>query len=140
MISKSMHEIKAKYGAITPDNVIEYAKNPDSPIHNLFEWDNDKAAYNWRVWQARKMIAECTITVETGTVREFHNVFVADDLDNEDVGKRQYVSFTEIVTDDSLKNQMLQNAKNDAEIYKKKYGTIEACAKIISAINDSFDG
>jgi hypothetical protein len=45
-----------KNGRITPEDVIEDAKNPDSPLHSQFEWDQGKAAHAHWVETARKLI------------------------------------------------------------------------------------
>jgi hypothetical protein len=49
-------------GLILPELVVEVAKESKSPLHKYFEWDNKKAATNWRKNQARQMIS--TIHVE----------------------------------------------------------------------------
>lgn len=43
-------------GRLTPADVVEDAKNDDSPLHKLFEWDTDKAAYNNWLHTARVII------------------------------------------------------------------------------------
>lgn len=48
-IAKVLQELADKHGVLTPDMVIEEAKNPDSPLHERFEWDVEKAAVeHWR--------------------------------------------------------------------------------------------
>ena len=42
----------ANNGVVTVDMVIDAAKNEDSPLHSHFEWDNDKAAENYRRWHS----------------------------------------------------------------------------------------
>lgn len=57
-------------GRITPDMVIQDAKDPDSPLHECFEWDIGKAAMaHWRE-RARTIIRSVRInyTVEKQTI------------------------------------------------------------------------
>ena len=49
---------------ITADEVVELAKDPDNPMHGYFEWDNQKAGHQYRLYQARKLIAGIKITYE----------------------------------------------------------------------------
>lgn len=43
-------------GIITPDAVLEDARNEDSPLHKYFEWDDTVAANAYRKDQARELI------------------------------------------------------------------------------------
>ena len=38
---------------LTPEVVVRAAEDNNSILHKLFEWDDNKAAYNWRLQQAR---------------------------------------------------------------------------------------
>lgn len=44
-------------GRLTPEEVLEHARDPDSPGHKHFEWDDTKAAYKHRIEQARELLA-----------------------------------------------------------------------------------
>lgn len=50
-------------GVLTPDAVVEAAKDPLHPLHGRFEWDDAKAAHQHRLWQARVLIHGATIKV-----------------------------------------------------------------------------
>ena len=36
---------------LTPEVVVRAAEDNNSILHKLFEWDDNKAAYNWRLQQ-----------------------------------------------------------------------------------------
>lgn len=40
-------------GALSPQLVVETARDPTSPLHSLFEWDDQVAAEKFRIVQAR---------------------------------------------------------------------------------------
>lgn len=44
-------------GAVGPEQLVERAKPVESPIHNLFEWDDTAAGEKYRLEQARLYIA-----------------------------------------------------------------------------------
>jgi hypothetical protein len=48
--------LQDKQGRIDPDQVIAEAKKKSSPLHDLFEWDLEKAAYTAWVERARDLI------------------------------------------------------------------------------------
>lgn len=41
---------------LTPENVVEYARDEDAYIHRYFEWDDISAAWEYRKHTARKLI------------------------------------------------------------------------------------
>lgn len=42
--------------ALTPENIIEWAKPVNSPLHELLDWDDNVASHKWRVNQARMIV------------------------------------------------------------------------------------
>lgn len=55
---------KANGGILTPNAVVDDAKNPSSPLHDQFEWDNDVAAEKYRLEQARELIRKVRVDIE----------------------------------------------------------------------------
>ena len=60
-----------QYGYLTPELVVEDAMNPDSPLHDQFTWDKEKAHYAYLLVEARQLIrsVKVIITTETKTVK-----------------------------------------------------------------------
>lgn len=52
-------------GRLTPALVVNSARNPDSPLHRFFEWDDTKAAEAHRLNQGRSLIRKVYIYRET---------------------------------------------------------------------------
>lgn len=52
-------------GKITPFLVVESARDPESPIHDYFDWDDASAAEKYRIEQARGLIRQCRVEVTT---------------------------------------------------------------------------
>lgn len=51
------------YGKVTPETVLNVAKEEDSPIHSLFQWDDSIAGEKYRLIQARKLINNLEIKI-----------------------------------------------------------------------------
>jgi len=74
-MSKENHEIKkaamaelqrmskTNGGKITPEELVQAARDENSPLHHFFEWDDDKAAEKYRLMQARTLIRSCRLNV-----------------------------------------------------------------------------
>lgn len=56
---------QANSGRLTPEAVVQEAKSKDSPLHDCFEWDQRKAAHQYRIWQARELITSIKVEVRT---------------------------------------------------------------------------
>ena len=42
-------------GVLQAEDVIAYAKDPDTALHQEFEWDDNEAAHQYRLEQARRV-------------------------------------------------------------------------------------
>lgn len=47
---------QANGGLLMPGKVVQAAQHEDSPLHEHFEWDDAKAAHEYRVSQAVRLI------------------------------------------------------------------------------------
>lgn len=63
-------------GKLIPDDVVEAAGEVSHPLHDYFEWDDDKAGHQHRLWQARVLIRSVRVTVEDRKVPAYVNVKV----------------------------------------------------------------
>ena len=90
----------ANKGVLTPDAVIEDAKDPESPLHDQFEWDTDKAAYRYWVDQARSLITSVKV-VETIEKRKVSTVYYVRNP-QADSDEQGYVSVTTLKSDEDL--------------------------------------
>lgn len=86
-----------KDGRLTPNAVVEAAKDKASPLHEFFQWDNKKAAEAWRIEQARNLIARAKVvyTVEHKSITAV--AYVRDP--SAPSGEQGYVSITRLRSD-----------------------------------------
>lgn len=69
-VVRAQLEKLARGGRLTPEQVVADAKRKASPLHEMFEWDDAKAAHSFRIEQARSLIA----SVEVEFVRDHRTV------------------------------------------------------------------
>ena len=60
-----LKEIYDRNGVLTAQAVLEDAQNPTSPLHEEFEWDDDRAAQAHRLLQARTLIRSVKLVITT---------------------------------------------------------------------------
>jgi hypothetical protein len=76
---KRVRQIYKKAGKVLrPEDIIEDARDPKSPLHDSFEWDDSKAAHAYRMEQARRLIREIRVDVEYNSHEITAPVYVQD--------------------------------------------------------------
>lgn len=114
---------------ITPQNVVELARNENSVIHNDFEWNDEIAGEKYRNIQAADMIR--SFVVET------------KEEEKEPVRALQITTTTNVYkpTEFFLKNEdeyqsLLKRAKMELQGFKKRYSRIAELEDIFKAIEE----
>lgn len=122
---------------LEPPEVVEYARNnPQSELHKGFEWNDSKAAEQYRLQQARQIIYNIRI------------IQVEDDV-NVDVAKTvEYIPYTHLDTISGYKStievykneedyeQLKQQAYRDLLYWSKKYNNIVEFKQIFEDIEN----
>lgn len=91
-------------GRLTPDQVVDDARDKKSPLHGLFEWDRGKAAMAHWIHQAREIIGAVRV-VETNTTITVRAPFYVRDPDA--AGGQGYRSVVSLRTEPERARQSL---------------------------------
>jgi hypothetical protein len=116
-------------GRLMPRDVVEEARNPESPLHKSFEWDDTAAAEQWRIEQARRLI-QVSVTVLEGS-KEPIRAFVSLTTDRKDGGG--YLLVEKVLSSKKQKEQMLKDAAAELEIFTAKFNTIQELSEVNTA-------
>jgi hypothetical protein len=118
-IQSELLAIKGKHELLTAEEVVEWAKNHQtSALHATFEWDNRKAAEEYRIWQARRLIA-IHITVEEGARR-----FVSLSIDRSRDGGG-YRDINDVLANKSLHEVLLEDALKELDRMQLKFDRLK---------------
>jgi hypothetical protein len=122
----------AKRGELTAESVLEEAKNVSSPLHALFEWDNTKAAEQWRLQQARVIVNYVKVKVGEKVYSKYEsvNVHVIDDNGNINQ-KRVYKPYFEIKRSPELRKQMIERSLRELKYWEEQNSKYEEFKPII---------
>jgi len=74
--------IQKKHGKLTASGVLDLASNPKHPLHKCFEWDDKKAAVQFRLNQARVVIKQVNAQIDDPAERIVHVPAVMGDVVN----------------------------------------------------------
>lgn len=127
LIGKRLQKLGGSDG-VTAKEVVQDARPVGSPLHRYFEWNNTKAAAAYRETQAREML-RCVIVVEDdkdeGT-RGFHAVVVE--------GERRYVPQTIVFNTPSLREQVIEEARQEVRAWQNRYKRYKFMASAVDAM------
>ena len=111
---------------VKPEDVEEAARDPESPLHSLFEWDDGKAGYQWRIHTARRVIASVHIVTRTETTLVTSVGYVRDPRLPPD--EQGYVAVETVSSDADLAREALM----------KEFSRIESALDRARALSDVF--
>ena len=112
-IRARLAQIETKHkGRLTPDAVVDDAKDKKSPLHDQFEWDDSKAAAAHRLAQARRLIVSVLVTTTTTTTIVEAPYYVRDP--NAASNEQGYVSVPTLRSDQDYARAALIDAFKSA--------------------------
>ena len=112
----------------TPEEILEKAKDPNSELHKCFEWDDKKAAYKYRLQQARTIMCNLVFVSddEEDEVRTFYNLTFE---------KAEYHPTKLILQKPDEYKVLLEKAKGELFAFKKKYAMLKELKKLFQEID-----
>lgn len=131
--AERLRQIKGSCGEITPRRVVDDATDEQSPLHRCFEWDDAKAADNYRLHQARVMIScICVAKVEDSDVGGETRAFV-----HTEIGSPRYEPIDVAMSQPDMRAELFEKARHEITQWKLRYASYSAFSKIVSAIDET---
>lgn len=113
-------------GFLKPSTVVAYARNKKSALHNLFEWDDTKAAASHRIAQARSIIRVAVVISEQTS--EKVRAFVS--LSSDRGANRGYRSFADVLDDEELMLRLIEDAKTELAAFVRKFNRLREIGEL----------
>lgn len=134
VVGAVFEELEEEFGDVTAENFLDVSRPEESPTHRMFEWDDDRAAENYRLHQARTIINDLRIEVVTEDkslkIPAYVNVVKKED------GTARYQNAPRAFEAVETREIVLKRAKNELRMFTIKYATFIEFAKVIDAINE----
>jgi len=140
LIRSELEQIRcANGGLLRPEDVVKFASNKRTALHNEFEWDDAKASAEFRLWQARNVI-RVTVTVlpSPHSDQEPVRAYVSVVSDRVQPGGG-YRAIGEVMTNDRMRAELVSEALADVKRWRRKYERLRELSPIFKAI-DKVDG
>lgn len=124
--------IYKKNNFCSPEKVVQFAENPETHLHAKFEWDNEKASHEYRIWQARQIISLEFNIIKNGETEQETRLFISLKDDRKKEGG--YRLMTEVLKDKDLRQKLLNEALTELIRIKTKYGHLIELTKVFIEI------
>jgi len=119
-------------GLIRPTDVVDFARDPKTALHERFTWDDGKAATEYRLWQAREII-RVSVTFMPSIEKEYRTyVSLLDDRQREGGGYRSVVS---VLKNPARRETMLSEALAELDGFRQRYAMLKELAPVFAAID-----
>lgn len=117
---------------LSPATLLEASRADDAPLHGEFEWRDDVAAEKYRLSQAQGIIRNLRIVITRvdGTEQKERSFVVTPDRNS------TYVPLQSALTNEVWRSHLLQQAREDMELFQKKYGRLTELADVLWAIGN----
>lgn len=133
-IHRELERIRIKSGGLLrPEAVVEAARNPKSPLHSRFCWNDRKAAHEYRLWQARELIRVhvCVLRSDVKPVRTYVSL-----IPDRHVGNG-YRAVVDVLADADLREQLLAQARDEMRRFRAKYAALRELADVFEAMTSA---
>lgn len=130
--------VEENNGALTPEQVVEDAKEPTSPLHDYFMWDNAKAAAQWRLDQARYLMRSITVVIKREDTKEEESARYLYNIKSVPVDEeiqQVYVPIQRVMAEEDLRSQVIEEALRKIEHWRARYRQYREFATIFTAID-----
>lgn len=114
---------------LTPEQIVEKARDENSELHKCFEWDDTKAAEKYRLTQARSLMCNLVFVTEDqkAETRVFYNLTFE---------KTEYKPTKLILQKPDEYQLLVQKALGELQAFKKKYAHIKELKKVFEIIDE----
>lgn len=128
VVAEELLRIYQRDGKLHPEQVVDEAMDPSSPLHTCFTWDDSDAAHRWRVREAEELIRrpEVRVVIEERVhkVRAFVHI----------EGTPGYVSTADALNDADLSARLFDQFRRDIENLVSRYERFQAAAPVVASM------
>lgn len=133
-VGHEFEKIEKEHGKITNDLVLQEATDENSPLHEMFEWDDSVAGHKYRLHQATLIIVSLAVEPEEvktpKEVRAYYNVSNGE-------RKGKFINMKSAFSNPDTKEIVLKRAFREFMSFKNKYSNIEEFSELFATFENT---
>ena len=135
-VQQELETVRLRHdGLLRPEDIVEFARDKRTTLHAQFEWNNGKAAEQFRLEQARHIIRVVVTVIDMPEAHEPITVRAYQSLTT-DRGSQGYRATVDVLSVKELRDQMLKDAIDELVRIRTKYATLKELTKVHEAIDE----
>ena len=132
-IMAELMKAKDEDGRVQPELIVAQAEPPTAPLHSRFEWDDGAAGHQWRLQQARQLIAVNVVYEASGD-----RSTISLSIDRADGGG--YRDTEEVMARPDHRAIAVGDALRELESWQRRYHRYSELAPVFRAIDKLLRG
>jgi len=132
-VGPHLSALQEAQGGLTPDAVVADAADPDSPLHEAFEWDDAVAGAAYRLTQARYVLR--SLVVSTESVNDGRPIRYFVNVEGEKDEPATYRPLEDVLSDAVLRRTVIARALKELDAWQRRYDEMVEFASLVSAID-----
>lgn len=133
--ANELESIEKRDGNIHPEAVVRAARSRSNPLHPQFNWDNESAAHEHRLTEARALVRNLVFVEIIGEEEKFiEPAFVNVKLQNNGQD-RGYMSTVKVLSNAELREQVIADALKGLEAWQKRWAHLAELGDVFRAID-----
>lgn len=125
------NEIMSIGETVKPSEVVEFARDENTELHNLFTWDDSVAAERYREHEAGCILRNIVIVNKDKTEDDKDKVVVVRAIMSTNERTKEYAAVQRIVTNKDSYTRLLAAALAELTAFKKKYETLSGDLEVV---------
>jgi hypothetical protein len=122
-------------GELLAEDVLKDARNPNSPLHQLFEWDDSEAAEAYRLQQARGIIrAVVAIYREPERSAPSHKVAAFTRIPEGETS--HYRATHQALSQKATREAILKQAWKELQSWRARYAHLKEFADLVEVVDE----
>ena len=122
-IAQEVQDRQRQDGSYSPADLVDWAaSHPLSALHSQFEWDDETAGYNYRIWQARQIIKTYVLLEQKDSDVEIVPVISVPSLRQGEEGS--YLSRDVVAGREEYRLEIVEEIRNKLRALRDKYEPI----------------
>lgn len=137
-VGRRLGALSKAHGGLTAQQVVNDAREDDSPLHSYFEWSDDVAAERYRLEQARHLIRHVVVVYAESPdalPTRAYIVFKHREESDPPADEARYLPMATVMSDETLRRRALCEALEESDAWAKRYSYLDELADVFAALD-----
>ncbi len=118
-------------GILRPKDVVNFARDESTALHSHFEWNDDVAAVQFRLEQARRIVRFTVVVLPNHNKSTHAYVSLTSDRQNGD----SYRHIADVMADPLARQHLLRQALDEVESWRQRHADLVELNEVFQAID-----